>query len=134
MSDILEQRYNDSTAASRPLSERMAFIKRTYMLVGLSVAAFVGLEAVLIQSGVGLGLVKTMAQTPLSFLVLFVGFIIGSFVAQYFARAKFPPAVKYAGLALYVVLEAVIILPWDRELLVNGELVLNPAYAEYLEQ
>ena len=30
--------------------------------------------------------------------------------------------------------EAVIILPWDRELLVNGELVLNPAYAEYLEQ
>jgi uncharacterized protein len=27
--------------------------------------------------------------------------------------------------------EAAIILPWDRELLVNGELVLNPAYAAY---
>ena len=28
--------------------------------------------------------------------------------------------------------EATIILPWDRELLVNGELVLNPSYAPYL--
>jgi uncharacterized protein len=27
--------------------------------------------------------------------------------------------------------EAAIILPWDRELLVNGELVLNPVYAAY---
>ncbi|MCU0627063.1 MAG: hypothetical protein MUF21_11355 [Gemmatimonadaceae bacterium] len=28
--------------------------------------------------------------------------------------------------------EATIVLPWDRELLVNGELVLNPAYATVL--
>jgi len=111
MADILEQRYNESTAASRPLSQRLEFIKRTYLLVGISIAAFVGIEAALIQSGVGLGLVKSMAGTPLSFLVLLVAFVLGSFVAQYFARAKFPPAVKYAGLALYIALEAVIILP-----------------------
>lgn len=29
--------------------------------------------------------------------------------------------------------EAAIVLPWDRELLVNGELVINPAYSAYLD-
>ena len=43
-----------------------------------------------------------------------------------FRRGPFVP--DFAAM----VTEATIILPWDRELLVNGELVLNPEYAPYL--
>lgn len=32
-----------------------------------------------------------------------------------------------------LVTEAAIVLPWDRELLVNGDLVINPAYSAYLD-
>jgi hypoxanthine phosphoribosyltransferase len=32
-----------------------------------------------------------------------------------------------------VATESTIVLPWDREILVDGELVLNPLYAEALE-
>ena len=30
--------------------------------------------------------------------------------------------------------ESTIVLPWDREILIDGELVLNPLYAEALEE
>ncbi len=45
-----------------------------------------------------------------------VGFRTGPFVPDFAAMTT----------------EAAIILPWDRELLVNGQLVLNPAYAPFL--
>ncbi len=47
-----------------------------------------------------------------------VGFRTGQFAPDYAAMTT----------------AAAIILPWDRELLVNGELVLNPAYAPYLRR
>jgi uncharacterized protein len=46
-----------------------------------------------------------------------VGFKTGPYVPDFFAIAT----------------EAAIVLPWDRELLVNGELVLNPAYRALLK-
>jgi uncharacterized protein len=46
-----------------------------------------------------------------------VGFKTGQFAPDFFALAT----------------EAAIVLPWDRELLVNGELVINPAYRAVLK-
>jgi FtsH-binding integral membrane protein len=91
--------YYGETAATAPASERAAFIRRTYLHVAGAVAAFVGLEAVLFLSN------------RMAWLGLMVVFIGGTFVAQYLAQARRSVGMQYAGLALYVLLYAILFMP-----------------------
>ena len=56
-------------------------------------------------------MIQMIVASPISLLFVMVFFIGGGFLARYMARADFPPAVKYAGLALYTVIEAISLLP-----------------------
>jgi FtsH-binding integral membrane protein len=103
--------YYGETAAAAPASARAAFIKRTYLHLTGAVLAFVGLEAVLIGSGIGEELLRKVFVQKGAWIALMVLFIVGGLGAQYLARARMPVGVQYAGLALYVLLEVLIFLP-----------------------
>lgn len=110
MSYMVDGYYGD-TAATAPASARAAFIKRTYLHLAGAVLAFVGIEAALISSGVGLDIVRTMFAQKGAWLGLMLLFVVGGMGAQWLARSRQPVGVQYAGLALYVLLEVLIFLP-----------------------
>lgn len=105
--------YHGETVASAPPSVRGAFIRRTYAHLAGAVLAFVGIEAVLLESGLGKDIVRSLFATGgnLAWLGLMVLFVVGGIAAQMMARSRQSVGVQYAGLALYVLLEVVIFLP-----------------------
>ena len=114
MSHYLEDGYHSDAAAYAPENARLAFIRRTYLHLAVSVAALVGIEALLLSAVQGQGgqqLLATFFGSRMSLLVVFGLFMAGGFLARYLARADMPPAVKYLGLAMYIAIQAVFLLP-----------------------
>ncbi len=112
MSQYLTDGYYGETAASAPTNERVAFIQRTYLHLCGAVLAFVGLEFLLIKSGIGLQMLHAIRGAgAIGWIGLMVLFIGGGMFAQYLARSDAPPATQYFGLALYVGIEAIFFLP-----------------------
>jgi hypothetical protein len=92
-------------------SARAVFIRRTYAHLAGAILAFIGLEAVLLQVVTPEAVFGLFGGTPYSLLFLLIGFIGASWLAQYWARSETSRSLQYLGLALYVVVEAVIFLP-----------------------
>jgi FtsH-binding integral membrane protein len=111
MSNYLTDGYHREAAAYAPANARLAFIRRTYLHLAVSVAALVGVEATLLASGAGLDVLQAMYGNKLSLLLVLGLFIGGGFLARYMARADSGVAIKYLGLALYVAIWAVVLLP-----------------------
>ena len=101
----------DVFAADAPVSERATFITRTYLHLLGAIAAFVGIEALLLKSGIALPLIGIMAGSPMSWLVVLGLFVGVSWIADMWAHSATSKAMQYMGLALYVVAEAVVFLP-----------------------
>lgn len=110
MSYLVDGYYRE-TVATAPVSERVAFIRRTYAHLAGAIGAFVAIEALLFSTGVSTEVLKIMFAFPGSWIALMVFFVVGGYAAQMMARSQTAPAVQYAGLALYVLLEVVIFLP-----------------------
>ncbi|HTK75613.1 MAG TPA: Bax inhibitor-1 family protein, partial [Gemmataceae bacterium] len=108
---LQEGYYSDRTVATAMPSERVTFIQRTYGHLAGAILAFAGLETLLIMSGIGEQIVRQMFTGTGGLLVVMLLFIGGGYLAQYWARSATSRAMQYAGLGLYVVLEAVIFLP-----------------------
>ncbi|MFE8601908.1 Bax inhibitor-1/YccA family protein [Archangium violaceum] len=98
-------------AADAPISERMAFIRKTYLHLGGAVLAFIALEAALINSPLAQPIVQTMLGGRMSWLIVLGAFMVVGWVADRWARSASSPAMQYLGLGLYVVAEAIIMLP-----------------------
>ena len=111
MAYLQEGYYSDRTVATAMPSERVTFIQRTYGHLAGAILAFAGLETLLIMSGLGAEIVQQLFRGRSGLLVLMLLFIGGGYLAQYWARSATSRAMQYAGLALYVVLQAVIFLP-----------------------
>ncbi len=114
MATYLEDGYHREAAVYAPENERVSFIRRTYLHLAGSVAALVGIEALLlqaIQTQGGKELLGRWFSSPFSLLFVLAFFIAGGFLARYLARAAMPPAVKYLGLAIYTMIEAIFLLP-----------------------
>src|SRR4051794_27613141 len=103
--------YYGQTAASAPATARAAFIRRTYAHLLGAVLAFVGVEAALLQTGLGVEFLQMLRVNDVAWIGLMVLFVAGGYAAQALARSRNAPAVQYAGPALYVLLEAGIFLP-----------------------
>jgi FtsH-binding integral membrane protein len=98
-------------AAEAPVSERVAFIRKTYLHLGGAVLAFIALEAVLLNSPLARPIVQTMLGGRMSWLIVLGAFMLVGWVADRWARSATSPGMQYLGLGLYVVAEAVIMLP-----------------------
>src|SRR5262245_35962228 len=114
MPQYLIDGYRRDAAAYAPENARVSFIRRTYMHLAVSVAALVGILALMLEglkTDEGRQFLQSWFSSPVSLLVVLGLFIAGGFLARVMARADMPPAVKYGGLALYTVIEAVFLLP-----------------------
>jgi FtsH-binding integral membrane protein len=99
------------TAANAAQAERVAFIQRTYAHLGGAVLAFTGLSALIISSGLGQALTRTMLATQWSWLIVLGLFMVVGHVARRWAESGASTQLQYAGLGLYVVAQAVLFTP-----------------------
>ncbi len=90
---------------------RAAFIRRTYIHLALAIAAFVAIETLLLHSPVAPAILRFVMASQYSWLMILGAFIVTGWLARGLAARAVSMAVQYAGLALYVVAEAVIFVP-----------------------
>lgn len=98
-------------AAEASVTDRVAFIRRTYLHLAGAVGAFIMLETVIftlfgdqilpLVSGIG----------GLSWLVVLAAFLGAGWLANHWAHSETSQAKQYLGLALYVVAWTVIFIP-----------------------
>ncbi len=94
-------------------SQRLTFIRRTYAHLTAAILALIGLETALF-SLVPAATMNTMVEKMLGgwgWLLVLGAFMAVSWVARMWASSGASRAIQYAGLGLYVVAEAVILLP-----------------------
>jgi FtsH-binding integral membrane protein len=112
---------NPFIVADAPASDRAAFFRRTYGLVAIGFAAFAALLAIFFvgfdqRSGIafavfaGLGsMISSLGGW--SILLVMLAFWGATTVAQSLAFNRASRGTQYAGLGLYVILEALIFIP-----------------------
>jgi FtsH-binding integral membrane protein len=103
-------RYLDEPAISAVAEERAAFIRRTYVHVAGALGALVVLDASLLSIPGIENLVLKMTG-GMAWLVVLGLFMAASFVANKWARSETSVGMQYVGLGIYVVAQAVILLP-----------------------
>ena len=102
------------SVADASIETRTSFIRKTYLHLAGAILALVALETAFFtlvppatQQNIA-GLMFGSRGTWMVVLLLFVG---ASYVADKMARSENGPPMQYAGLALYTVVEAVILMP-----------------------
>ncbi len=102
-----------SFAAAADVAERTTFIRRTYLHLAGAVFAFIAIELVIFNV-VPKSTLAAMTQWMFGgwhWLLVIGGFMGVSVIADRWARSSTSLGTQYAGLALYVVCEAVIFVP-----------------------
>ena len=141
MAKIKGMESNPFIVADAPASDRAAFFRRTYGLVAIGFAAFAALLAIFFvgfdqRSGIafavfaGLGsMISSLGGW--SILLVMLAFWGATTVAQSLAFNRASRGAQYAGLGLYVVLEALIFIPLIGYVILstkgNASTVLLPA-------
>jgi FtsH-binding integral membrane protein len=102
---------NRVIAADAAPDERIDFIRKTYAHLGGAVLLFIVLEWALMRMPFAGELAMTMTATRAHMAVVLAAFMAIGWIAEKWARSSTSLGMQYAGLALYVVAEAVIFLP-----------------------
>lgn len=98
--------------AQSSLEARSKFIERTYIHLAGAIAGFVAIETALLSSTtVKSFAIDVMSRGQMGWLIVLGLFMVVSWVADKWARSATSLPLQYAGLALYVVAEAVIFVP-----------------------
>jgi len=94
------------------VSERATFIRRTYAHLAGAILGFIILETALLSiPDIQFTVFRFLGQNPISFLLIIGAYMVVSLLAQFWANSRTSRAVQYLGLSLYVVVEALIMLP-----------------------
>src|SRR5262245_24623522 len=110
MSQPIFDALSGARGGSAGLVERRArFIARTYNHLFGAIIAFVGVEFALFSTGAAQSIARAMLGT--SWLLVLGGFILVSWIASHFAHTAESRGAQYAGLAAYVVAEAIVFVP-----------------------
>ena len=105
--------YSGQIAADATEQDRIGFIQRTYLHLGLAILAFVTLEAV-IFTAVPEETLTWFTQTltrGMNWLIVFGAFMGASWIANRWAESGASSTKQYMGLMLFVVAEAIIFVP-----------------------
>ena len=94
---------------SQNVDVRAAFISRTYGHLFAAIVAFALLEAYLFSSGLAQTIARAMLGT--SWLLVLGGFILVSWLASRLANSAQSTMAQYAGLAAFIVAEAIVFVP-----------------------
>jgi FtsH-binding integral membrane protein len=98
-------------AIDAPVDARRTFIQRTYVHLAAAIYAFVALEWLLFSAGFDQWFLRTLGNTPYAWLMVLGAFMVVSWVANSWALSATSPAKQYAGLFLYVLVQAVLFVP-----------------------
>jgi FtsH-binding integral membrane protein len=103
--------FGNSAADAAPV-ERAAFIRRTYTLLAIAIAAFIGVETFFFMTPIA-SLIASMIFSggAIGWLVVLGLFMAVSFLANRWAVSDTSRGVQYFGLGLFVVAEAIIFIP-----------------------
>ncbi|MEK0438112.1 MAG: hypothetical protein RLZZ233_1083 [Verrucomicrobiota bacterium] len=103
---------NPFIVADAPAADRAAFFRRTYGLVAAAFGAFAVTLFALFVSGIAETFMRSIAGVgSWGMLGVMVLFWLGTTAAQSLAFNRASRAAQYAGLAIYVVLQAIIFVP-----------------------
>jgi FtsH-binding integral membrane protein len=100
-----------NTVAEAMPADRATFIRKTYIHLAGAIVAFIGLEAYLMVSGMGLAITQTMLGTKWGWLLVLLAFMGVSMLANWWASSQTSKTMQYLGLGLYTVAEAIIFAP-----------------------
>ena len=101
-----------SFAASAAESERVGFIRQTYLHLGGAILAFVAIEATIFSVVPAETLINlTMRAGGMVWLLLLGAFMMVSWLARSWAESTTSKPMQYLGLTLYVFGEAIIFVP-----------------------
>jgi FtsH-binding integral membrane protein len=112
-----QESYNDGfgvrdlMADAASAGERAGFITKTYLYVIGAIFALIGIEVVLFNTVDTPALIKLMMGSKISWLVVIALFMGVNAIANVWANSSTSSVVQHAGLGLYVLAEAVILLP-----------------------
>ena len=96
------------TYADVDVSERSAFITRTYAHLLGAVLSFIGIELFLFQNGYAEQIAQVLAG---NWMLTLIAFMLIGWIGSKYASTVTSSAAQYFGLALYVVAEAIIFVP-----------------------
>src|SRR6185369_3647841 len=100
-------------SAANALPERRAqFIRRTYMLLAATIAAFIAVEAFLFVSGAAYVFTSfVFSGSSITWLLVLGVFMVITWLANSWAQSDASKGLQYLGLGLYIVAEAMIFTP-----------------------
>ncbi|MBN1602661.1 MAG: Bax inhibitor-1/YccA family protein [Chitinispirillaceae bacterium] len=111
MSSPYNEQVRSFPVAEAVPSERAEFIRKTYLHLAGAVAAFVGLEYVLIQSPLAPAMMRMISGSRYGWLMILGGFMLLGWMARNLASGSQSRQMQYAGLGLYVLVEAIVFVP-----------------------
>jgi FtsH-binding integral membrane protein len=88
---------------------RTAFLRRTYAHLLAAILGFVAVEALLFGAGLAFPIARGMLSVP--WLLILGAFMLAGWLARSVASSAASPAAQYAGLAGYVVAQALLFVP-----------------------
>lgn len=103
--------YAVGPVAEAPLETRTDFVRKTYTHLAGAIGVFALLEWMLLSIIPAESILGMLQGTRYSWLIVLGAFMIVSMIANKWAYNGASKGMQYAGLALYVVAEAVIFLP-----------------------
>ncbi|MFN3202162.1 MAG: Bax inhibitor-1 family protein [Bradymonadia bacterium] len=98
-------------SSRQSVDARADFIRKTYLHLGGAVIAFVLLTAALIQSPIAPAMLDMLSGSRFMWLIVLGAFMVVGTIAERWAMNSSSLGMQYAGLALYVVAEAIIFVP-----------------------
>ncbi|MBN1761291.1 MAG: US12 family protein [Chitinispirillaceae bacterium] len=110
MTAAIEQVRSFPVAEALP-AERALFIRRTYAHLAGALAAFVGIEYLLLPSPLAKMFMNFLSASRYSWLMILGGFMVASWLARSIIAGAKTRSMQYAGLGVYVVAEAIIFIP-----------------------